>query len=87
MQVLIVGRERLTDALRRACFVHPSRRSVTDMQRELDERRAQIAAALEDLEINAAASLEAMLAMMRVRDAQSYDHAHRVAKLLVSLES
>ena len=62
-------RDRLTDALRRACFVHRSRRSVTDMQRELDERRAQIAAALDDLEINAAASLEAMLAMLRVRDA------------------
>jgi len=43
--------------------------AVTDMQRELDERREQIAAALEDLEINAAASLGAMRAMLRVREA------------------
>ena len=55
------------------------------MQRELDERRAQITEALGDLEMNAAASLEAMLAMLRVRDAHSYDHAHRVAALSVNL--
>jgi response regulator RpfG family c-di-GMP phosphodiesterase len=34
---------------------------------------------------NAAASLEAKMAMLRVRDAHSYDHAHRVAALSVNL--
>jgi response regulator RpfG family c-di-GMP phosphodiesterase len=78
-------RERLTEAVHRAFLAHKSRRAVADMQRELDERRAQIAEALGDLEMNASASLEAMLAMLRVRDAHSYDHAHRVAKLSVNL--
>jgi response regulator RpfG family c-di-GMP phosphodiesterase len=79
------SRERLTEAVNRAFFAHKARRAVSEMQRELDERRAQIAEALGDLELNAAASLEAMLAMLRVRDAHSYDHAHRVAKLSVNL--
>jgi response regulator RpfG family c-di-GMP phosphodiesterase len=78
-------RERLTEAVNRAFFAHKSRRAVADMQRELDARRAQIAEALGDLELNAAASLEAMLAMLRVRDAHSYDHAHRVATMSVNL--
>jgi response regulator RpfG family c-di-GMP phosphodiesterase len=78
-------RERLTDAVQRAFLMHKSRAAVADMQRELDERRAQIAEALGDLEMNASASLEAMLAMLRVRDAHSYDHAHRVAQLSVNL--
>jgi len=79
------SRERLTEAVKRAFFAHKSRRALTDMQRELDDRRAQIAEALGDLELNAAASLEAMLAMLRVRDAHAYDHAHRVAALSVNL--
>ena len=78
-------RERLTEAVNRAFFAHKSRRALADMQRELDERRAQITQALGDLEMNAAASLEAMMAMLRVRDAHSYDHAHRVAALSVNL--
>ena len=79
------SRERLTEAVNRAFFAHKSRRALTDMQRELDERRTQITDALGELELNAAASLEAMLAMLRVRDAHSYDHAHRVSKLSVNL--
>jgi response regulator RpfG family c-di-GMP phosphodiesterase len=79
------SRERLIEAVTRAFLLHKSRREVADMQAELDQRRAQISEALGDLELNAAASLEAMLAMLRVRDAQSYDHAHRVAKLAVNL--
>jgi putative two-component system response regulator len=79
------SRERLTDAVKRAFLAHQARRAVNDMQRELDDRRAQIADALGELEMNAAASLEAMLAMLRVRDAHSYDHAHRVAALSVNL--
>jgi len=78
-------RERLTEAVHRALLMHESRRAVAHMQRELDERRAQIAEALGDLELNAAASLEAMLAMLRVRDAHSYDHAYRVAAMAVNL--
>jgi response regulator RpfG family c-di-GMP phosphodiesterase len=79
------SRERLTDAVKRACLAHQARRAVADMQRELDDRRAQIADALAELELNSAASLEAMLAMLRVRDAHSYDHAHRVSALSVNL--
>jgi response regulator RpfG family c-di-GMP phosphodiesterase len=79
------SRERLIEAVTRAFLAHQSRRAVNDMQRELDDRRAQIADALGELEMNAAASLEAMLAMLRVRDAHSYDHAHRVAALSVNL--
>jgi response regulator RpfG family c-di-GMP phosphodiesterase len=78
-------RERLTEAVNRAFLAHKSRRALTNMQRELDQRRAEIADALDDLETNAAASVEAMLAMVRVRDSHSYDHAHRVAALAVNL--
>jgi|SoiMethySBSTD1v2_1073268.scaffolds.fasta_scaffold01511_20 cyclic di-GMP phosphodiesterase len=79
------SRERLTEAVKRALVTHSSRRAVAATQRELDERRAQIARALEELEINTTASLEAMLAMVRVRDTHSSDHAHRVATLAVNL--
>lgn len=79
------SRDRLADAVRRALVLHTSRRAMAATQRELDERRAEIARALEELELNTAASLEAMLAMVRVRDAHSYDHAHRVARLAVNL--
>jgi putative two-component system response regulator len=79
------SRERLTEAVNQAFFVHKSRHALANMQRELDERRAQIAEALGDLELNIAASLEAMLAMLRVRDAHSCDHALRVATLSVNL--
>jgi len=79
------SRERLTEAVNRAFFAHKSRRALSDLQRELDQRRAQIAEALGDLELNSAASLEAMLAMLRMRDAHSYDHAHRVAAMAVNL--
>src|SRR5207253_2019277 len=51
----------------------------------LADRRAQIADALTELEVNAASSLEAMLAMLRARDPHTYDHSHRVARLAVDL--
>jgi len=78
-------RERLTEAVNRAFFAHKSRAALSAMQHELDDRRGQIANALSELEMNASASLEAMLAMLRVRDAQSAEHARRVAGIAVNL--
>jgi len=78
-------RERLSDALKRALLAHQSRRALADMQKELEQRRSQITEALAELEMNTSSSLEAMLAMLRVRDPKSADHSHRVAKLAVDL--
>lgn len=78
-------REQLIDAVNRAFFAHKSRAAASAMQYDLDERRAQIAAAWNEYETNAAASLEAMLAMLRLRDAQTAEHSHRVAALAVNL--
>jgi response regulator RpfG family c-di-GMP phosphodiesterase len=77
--------DRLGDALKRAILIHQARCAHTAMLKELDDRRAQITEALAELELNSASSLNAMLAMLQVRDAVSYDHAHRVAKLSVDL--
>jgi response regulator RpfG family c-di-GMP phosphodiesterase len=79
------SRERLSEALDRAWYAYTSRRALDDLQGELDQRRAQIAEALGDLELNVAASLEAMLAILRARDPKSYAHAHRVAQIAVNL--
>jgi response regulator RpfG family c-di-GMP phosphodiesterase len=78
-------RDRLIDALKRALMAHQSRRALTGMQQELEHRRAQISEALAELEMNTSSSLEAMLGMLRVRDPNSADHSHRVAKLAVNL--
>jgi response regulator RpfG family c-di-GMP phosphodiesterase len=79
------SRERLSEALNRAWYAYTSRQALDDLQRELDERRRQITDALGDLETNVAASLDAMLAILRARDPTSYDHAHRVAQISVNL--
>ena len=79
------SRERLSEALNRGWYAHKSRSALDDLQRELDQRRAQITEALGDLELNVGASLEAMLAILRARDPQSYNHARRVASIAVSL--
>lgn len=78
-------RERLVDAVNRAFFAYSSRAAVSVMQHELDDRRAQIASAWGELEMNATASIEAMLAMLRLRDTQTVEHSHRVAVLAVNL--
>jgi response regulator RpfG family c-di-GMP phosphodiesterase len=78
-------RERFIEAYRRAFIAHHSRRALTMMHRELDERQKQISQALAELEMNAASSLEAMLAILRLRDPESADHARRVAHLAVNL--
>jgi response regulator RpfG family c-di-GMP phosphodiesterase len=78
-------RERLSEGLKRAFFAHQSRRALGAMQRELEQRRAQISESLAELEVNATSSLEAMLAMLRVRDQQSCDHSHRVSTLAVNV--
>ncbi len=79
------SRERLSDALNRAWYAHKSRHALDELQHELDERRRQITEALGDLELNVSASLEAMLAILRARDPESYEHARRVASVAVNL--
>jgi response regulator RpfG family c-di-GMP phosphodiesterase len=78
-------RERLSEALNRAWYAYKSRQALDDLQRELDQRRAQINEALSELELNVGASLEAMLAILRARDPESYEHARRVARMTVNL--
>lgn len=78
-------RERLVEALQRALFVHRSRLALAAIDRELDARRAQIAEALAEIEANATGSLDAMLSMLRTRDAGAYERAHRVARMAVNL--
>lgn len=78
-------RERFIEAYRRAFIAHHSRRALTMMQRELEQRQTQITQALAELELNAASSLDAMLAILRLRDHESADHARRVAHLAVNL--
>jgi response regulator RpfG family c-di-GMP phosphodiesterase len=78
-------RERLLEALNRALMAHQSRHALAQMQRELEQRRAQITEAMAELELNTSSSLEAMLTMLRARDPQSADHSHRVATLAVNL--
>ena len=79
------SRERLSEALSRAWYAHKSRRALDELQRELDERRAQVSEALSAFELNCGASLEAMLAIVRARDPQLYEHARRVAAVAVNL--
>ena len=78
-------RERISEALQRAFYVHRSRRALSAMQRELEQRRAQIDDALAELEANAASSLEVMLELLRARHPAASDHAQRVARLAVNL--
>jgi len=79
------SRERLSEALSRAWYAFKSHQALDEMQQELDQRRAQINEALSDLELNVGASLEAMLAILRARDEESYEHARRVASVAVKL--
>lgn len=79
------SQERFSQGLQRAFAAHQSRRALGAMHDELARRRSQIADALAELELNVATNLEAMLEIMRLRDAGTYEHAHRVARLAVDL--
>jgi len=78
-------RERFIEAYRRASIAHHSRRALSVMHTELDQRQAQITEALAELELNVSSSLDAMLAIVRLRDQRSAEHARRVARLAVNL--
>jgi len=78
-------REQVSEALRRAFLAHASRRALTDMERELENRRAQITEAFAELELNASTSLEVLLAILQSRDPKAYEHARRVARCSVTL--
>ncbi|HVQ12193.1 MAG TPA: HD domain-containing phosphohydrolase, partial [Vicinamibacterales bacterium] len=79
------SRERLSEALNRAWYAYKSRQALDELHVELNQRRTQIDEALSDLELNVGASLEAMLAILRARDPESYEHARRVARIAVGL--
>src|SRR5688572_18826837 len=68
-------RERLVEAYRRAFVAHHSRHALSVMHAQLDQRQAQIMEALAELELNVSSSLEAMLAIVRLRDQRSAEHA------------
>lgn len=78
-------RARVSEALRRAFLAHTSRRARAGMERELENRRAQITEAFAELELNASTSLEALLANLQSRDPSAYEHARRVARCSVNL--
>ena len=78
-------RERLVEALSRGLFAHKSRVALAAMDAELSSRRSDITEALAEIELNSAASVDAMLAMLRAREPGSYDHVHRVSALAVNL--
>lgn len=78
-------RERVVEALQRALLAHRFRRAVTASQRELEQQRARITAALAELEANAAHSIRAILTMLQASHPGAYDRAHRVAQLAVSV--
>ena len=78
-------RERMTEALQRAFFAHQSRRALTTMQRELEQRRTQIGDALAELELSAASSLDVMIEILRARHPAASEHAQRVSRLAVNL--
>lgn len=78
-------RERLAEALNAGFFAHKSRTALAAMNQELNSRRNEITEALAEIELNSAASVDAMLSMLRAREATSYDQVHRVAALSVNL--
>src|SRR5688572_4003686 len=78
-------RERMTEALTRAFLIHKARHGLAEMEHELDRRRAQVTEALAEIELNSSTSLEAMLSILRARDAELHDRSHRVARLAVNL--
>jgi response regulator RpfG family c-di-GMP phosphodiesterase len=79
------ARERFVEALNRAFFAHKSRLALAAMHHELNSRRSEITEALAEIEMNSAASLDAMLGLLRARDGGACEHVRRVAALAVNL--
>lgn len=78
-------KERLHEALARGLRANASRRALAGLAQELEDRRAQVAQALSEIELNGSTSIDAILAMMQARDPGASSHAHRVARLSVNL--
>lgn len=79
------SRARLQQALYRALAAHSERRAVAALRGELQADRARVADALVELEANAASSIEALLAMLDVREPGARARAHRIATTAVNL--
>jgi putative two-component system response regulator len=77
--------ERLAGALTRARLAHLSRRVVGDMQKEVDLRRNELTAALEELEVTSQRALEAMLVLRRPYEPDALPKARRISSLAVNL--
>lgn len=77
--------ERLSGALTRARLAHLSRRVAADMQKELDQRRQELTAALEEIEVTLQGALEAMVVLRQPHEPDAVDKARRIASLAVNL--
>jgi cyclic di-GMP phosphodiesterase len=83
------GRDRLREALGRGVEWHRSacnaRRWREALSREIQERRARLAATIAGFEIDSDESLDALLSALTAGDRDSYAHAYRVAALSVTM--
>jgi response regulator RpfG family c-di-GMP phosphodiesterase len=83
------GRDRLREALVRGFGFHQNsvdaRKWRQALEAELGARRQQLSDALAEVEITSQSALNAILAMLTVRDRPAYDHARRVAVIAVHL--
>lgn len=82
------GSETLRDAIVRALEWNRTaladRRRLEMIKREFRARQTQLTTALADAEGGYETTLEAMLALLRVRDRAEHDHSQRVARLAVN---
>ncbi len=79
------ARERVSEALQRAAAAHRTRCAQAELRKELQTRNAQVAEALADVELKAATTVDALLALVEKRDPSVRARARRVAELAVSL--
>jgi cyclic di-GMP phosphodiesterase len=78
-------RERMVEALQRAVLAHNARRTLAEMQQELEGWRAQVTEVQAQLESSTSSSLEALLATRRPHDQDALDRARRIALVAVNL--
>lgn len=83
------GRDRLRDAVVRACEWHrsavDSRRWRESLHTEMQSRHSRLADAIAALRIDSDETLDAMLSMLTMSDHEAYAHAYRVAALSASM--
>ena len=83
------GRDQLRQAVQRGLEWHHAAVDTCNWRRRLEEelrhRQADLTEAIAESEMTSAGALDAMLAMLTTRDASAREHAHRVARLSVSI--